>query len=276
MLTLEQKVMRKLSAETLPRNAALPPVKAQMLYGNPETFGSLCHQELNASLQRYCLSLTRSVPDAEDLAQETWTKALGYSKFTHSPNPEALLLRMAKNTWIDTVRRRSSFIRALERSSAAVQQTGTQTGLSGISDIELAFQALCRYLTPLQRAAFVLRDVLGYSAAESAGSLGTTEGAVKAALHRARLALAKVKEELGAGDGPAFPLDADYRAYLRALALAYEQGQIPVMLELLRQEHAAEVTVAVSSSTVQAYYSSTGRSSSAAGGSTQLVLQMAA
>ncbi|MFD1908131.1 hypothetical protein ACFSQ7_35275 [Paenibacillus rhizoplanae] len=43
--------------------------------------------------------------------------------------------------------------------------------------------------------------------------------------------------------------------YLRALAEAYEQGQIPVLLELLRQENAGEVTAAVSTFTVQSVYS---------------------
>ncbi|MNC31692.1 RNA polymerase factor sigma-70 [compost metagenome] len=99
--------------------------------------------------------------------------------------------------------------------------------------------------------AFLLRDVLGYSANEAALQLGTTEGAVKAALYRARQALEAVRKELAA-DGPALPPDADFRLLLAALADAYEQGQIPVMLELLRQEKAAELTMAVSTATVQA------------------------
>ncbi|WP_238654691.1 RNA polymerase sigma factor [Paenibacillus piscarius] len=210
-------------------------------------------QKLGAALHRYCLSLTRSGSEADDLAQETWAKALSYRKFTASTNPEALLLRMARNTWIDHIRRNSALIRAVERSGTAAASTVAVQG--DLTGIELIFQALLAHLTPLQRTALVLRDVLGYSAAEAAGLLDTTEGAVKAALHRARLALVMVREELDSHEGPALPQDADYRAYLRALAQAYEHGQIPVMLELLRQETAKTSASAVSTFTVQAVHS---------------------
>ena len=234
-------------------------------------------QELGLTLHRYCLSLTRSGAEADDLVQDTWTKALGYSKFASSPNPEALLLRIAKNTWIDASRRKISLIRALERSEAGEDSALVQKAEQGdISGIELAFQALIKHLSPLQRTALVLRDVLDYSAAETAVYLKTTEGAVKAALHRARLALAKVRQELTEDEGPALHPDADYRAYLHALADAYEQGQIPVMLELLRQENAAEVTAAVSSATVHALYSGSGRSLLVKGSRTHAGLRMAA
>jgi RNA polymerase sigma-70 factor (ECF subfamily) len=211
-------------------------------------------QELGAVLQRYCQSLTRSSFEADDLAQETWAKALGYPKFLANPNPQALLLRIAKNTWIDAARRKSSLLRALERTEASAVAAGPAAAQGDISGIELAFQTIIKHLSPLQRSAFMLRDVLGYSAAEAAACLKTTEGAVKAALHRARLAAAKVRAELADEDGPALPQGADTRGYLRALAHAYEQGQIPVMLELLRQETAMDTTVAVGTATVQAFY----------------------
>ncbi|WP_054939939.1 RNA polymerase sigma factor [Paenibacillus ihuae] len=208
-------------------------------------------QSLRAALNRYCLALTRSGHEAEDLAQDTWTKVLSYGKFSASPNPEALLLRIAKNTWIDAVRRKASLTRAMGRERSAVEPEAAQ---SSLSEIETAFQALIKHLSPLQRMAFLLRDVLGCSANETAVQLDTTEGAVKAALYRARQALEAVRKELAA-DGPALPQDADFRLLLAALADAYEQGQIPVMLELLRQDRAAELTMAVSTAAVQAQFS---------------------
>ncbi|MNC39891.1 RNA polymerase factor sigma-70 [compost metagenome] len=96
-----------------------------------------------------------------------------------------------------------------------------------------------------------MRDVLDYPAGETAAILGTTEGAVKAALHRARQALGPVRKELAEDEGPAEPQDLDFRILLQALAESYEKGQLPVMLELLRQETAAEMTMAVSSGPVQ-------------------------
>lgn len=208
-------------------------------------------RSLGAALNRYCLALTRSNSEAEDLAQETWLKALSYRKFTLNPNPEALLLRIAKNTWIDIARRKAALGRALEHSQPLTAQTAA---LNSISEVEMAFQALIRHLSPLQRTVFLLRDVLGYSATETAHTLDMSEGAIKAALHRARTALRCVREELQANDGPAVSQNDDFRMLLRALADAYEQGQVPVMLELLRQEKGAGLTVAVSTGTVHAVH----------------------
>lgn len=242
-------------------------------YNTVNHTGEKSLQSLGAVLNRYCLTLTRSSIEAEDLAQETWAKALGYGKFPANPNPEALLLRIAKNTWIDAARRRASLSRALERGHSQAEPLTGGT----ISEIEVAFQALMKHQSPLQRTAFLMRDVLGYSAGETAEQLETTEGAVKSALHRARQALAAVREDLSADGGPAVPLDADYRQLLSALADAYEQGQIPVMLELLRQEHSAELTMAVSTGTVQAlHFASSSRSTAGRSSSTHAGLRMAA
>ncbi|OKP96970.1 RNA polymerase sigma factor [Paenibacillus sp. P46E] len=213
---------------------------------------------LRDALFRYCLSLTRSSLEAEDLAQDTWTKSLAYAKFADNTNPEALLLRIAKNTWIDAIRRKASMGRALERtqaliSSSLVQITDQAPG-EARARIELAFQVLIRHLSPLQRTVFVMRDVLGYSANETAEMLETTGGAVKAALHRARQALGAVRKELAEHEGPARTQDLDFRILLQALAESYEKGQLPVMLELLRQEIKSEMTMAVSTSTVQALH----------------------
>lgn len=103
-------------------------------------------QELGKTLQRYCLSLTRSRFDADDLAQETWAKALGYCKFTISPNPEALLLRIAKNTWIDASRRQGSLIRAMERSGVSSDPASAAAALEELTEMELTFQALLAHL----------------------------------------------------------------------------------------------------------------------------------
>lgn len=208
-------------------------------------------RSLGAALNRYCLALTRSSFEAEDLAQETWVKALSYRKFTLNPNPEALLLRIAKNTWIDSTRRKAALGRALEHSQPLMALAANE---SSISEVEMAFQALIKHMSPLQRTVFLLRDLLGYSASETADALETSEGAVKAALHRARTALEAVRKELQTDEGPAAPEDADFRALLKALADAFEEGQLPVMLELLRQEKTAGLTVAVSSESIQARY----------------------
>ncbi|MBW4082240.1 RNA polymerase sigma factor [Paenibacillus sp. S150] len=235
---------------------------------------------LREALYRYCLSLTRSRVEAEDLAQDTWSKSLAYEKFADNPNPEALLLRIAKNTWIDALRRQASRGRVLEHAHAAAApdhlRIAEPSPENSLTEMELAFQALIRHLSPLQRTVFVMRDVLGYPAGETAEILETTEGAVKAALHRARQALGAVRKELAEGGGPAQPQDMDLRILLRALAESYDKGQLPVLLELLRRETAAEITMAVGYGTVQALHLSGGLSGAGMSAGSMAMLRMAA
>ncbi|WP_342565437.1 RNA polymerase sigma factor [Paenibacillus sp. FSL R7-0345] len=230
-------------------------------------------QLLNTALNRYCLALTRSVQEAEDLVQDTWAKALHYSGWSASPNRQALLLRIAKNTWVDSLRRKSALRRAMERGLQPADAAADKEPHS-LTELETAFHALIKALPPLQLTVFLMRDVLGYPAQDTADLLDTTEGAVKAALYRARQALGAVRKELAA-DGPALPEGSDFRQLLSALAKAYEQGQLPVMLELLRRENAAGITMAAGISTVQARYSALRTAADRTGNSGGGLLRMA-
>ncbi|MFD0675064.1 RNA polymerase sigma factor [Cohnella sp. GCM10027633] len=189
-------------------------------------------RRLQGALGRFCLSLTASRWDAEDLSQETWLKALESEAGLAHANPEAFLLRIARNAWIDRTRQNGARSRALQavRSEAAPYALPDE----GVLGIESALNAIMAHLTPLQCAVWLLRDACGYSAAESALGLGITVGAVKAALHRARAALPAAKEAIAQGTLPA-PLDEGLKDVLRTLAIAYEGGDIGTMLAILRQ-----------------------------------------
>lgn len=191
------------------------------------------------ALHKYCLYLTRSRTDAEDLEQEVLAKTLASAQPDAAPYSDALLLRMARNAWIDGLRRRS----AERRAYARLAPPSLAADSDRPAELEPVFHSLLRHLSPPQRAVFILRDVLDYSAKETARLLAISEGAVKAALHRARQALAAVREELAHDGGPAAPAGPDQRRLLRALAQAYAAGQVPVMLELLRQEPAAALAM---------------------------------
>lgn len=197
--------------------------------------------QLQSMLHRYCLSLTRSGWDAEDLAQETWMKALEKLRSGHS-NPEALVLRIAKNAWLDIGRRQSVLKRKLPLLSV---DTAAGPETPSAASVEMVFQTLLEHLTPLQRAVFLLRDALDYSAAETAELLGTSEGAVKAALHRARQALPALREELER-EGPALPEDPALRERISRMAAAYMGGRIAELIGLAQGDgSAAGVTLTV-------------------------------
>jgi RNA polymerase sigma factor (sigma-70 family) len=198
--------------------------------------GSYGLVSLQATLTRYCLSLTGSPWDAEDLAQDTWVKAIRTLQGPGHHNAEAFMLRIAKNTWIDQTRRKNALsqLLLLERHEAVEADEGS-------FELEMAFGALVKHLSPLQRTVFLLRDVLGYSNAETAEWLRTTAGAVKAALHRARQALHTVNEELRNGS-LSEPKDEGLKVFLRALAAAYQCGDITRLAELAQQDVLQSVT----------------------------------
>jgi RNA polymerase sigma factor (sigma-70 family) len=66
--------------------------------------------------------------------------------------------------------------------------------VQGTEDIEL--NELTRQLTPTQRKAFVLREVLGFSSSETAGLLGTSQVAVRVHVHAARTRLRAMYQEV--------------------------------------------------------------------------------
>lgn len=200
-------------------------------------------EQLHATVRRYCLSITRSGHDAEDLAQDTWLKALPVLWSKGHQNPEALLLRIAKTTWIDQSRRKDVTLKLLQNRIINVDgQIGDSSHT--VFELEQLFHALVKHLPPLQRTVFLLRDVLYYSTTEAAQFLRTTEGAVKAALHRARQSLTFVKRDLiEDGKTESQNSNAVDIAYVQALANAYQMTDIAMLIELMQQEQIVPAVV---------------------------------
>ncbi|MER2137733.1 MAG: RNA polymerase sigma factor [Arthrobacter sp.] len=150
----------------------------------------LAVEPARASVYAYCRSLTSTVWDAEDLLQETLTKALAEASRRYEPirNPEAWLIRIATNTWIDAVRRSSRMSVEWTDSAADVADDGAPDPLVNLA-VESALRQLLHLLPPRERACVVLKDVFSYPLADIAEMLETTPGAVKSALHRGRTAL---------------------------------------------------------------------------------------
>jgi RNA polymerase sigma-70 factor (ECF subfamily) len=102
--------------------------------------------------------------------------------------------------------------------------------------IELAFLAAIQHLPPRQRAVLILRDVLGWSAKETASMLDTSVVSVNSALQRARATLRDrmpaQRTEWAPSSGPS----EEERELLRRYVDAHERTDADALTELLLED----------------------------------------
>jgi RNA polymerase sigma-70 factor (ECF subfamily) len=223
--------------------------------GDEQAFGELT-DPYRVELMLHCYQILGSVADAEDMLQETLLAAWrGLKSFEGRSSLRTWLHRIAANGCLNALRDRSRRPREVPLMPEIPQPTRLTDPvwaepypdvlLDGLPDIapgpearydtkesiELAFITALQHLPPRQRAVLVLRDVLGYPAAEVAGMLDSTEASVKGALQRARAAL---QARLPAGrDSTPLPGSPRERHLAGRFAAAVEDGDIDAVLTLL-------------------------------------------
>lgn len=203
--------------------AALASVLRTSWHGFVDTY-----EPLRSDLYRYCRHLTRSPWDAEDLSQDTMARAfvtLGQMG-APPPNPRAWLFRVASNLWLDHVRRHRR-----EDVGDAPADAKSTDGRDARATREAAGTLLAQ-LAPQERAAVVLKDVFDFSLDEIAEALSTTNGAVKAALHRGRGKLVEPSAESARTPTP---------AVLDAFCAAFNAADIDRLTALLLDTASVEV-----------------------------------
>jgi RNA polymerase sigma-70 factor (ECF subfamily) len=102
--------------------------------------------------------------------------------------------------------------------------------------ISLAFVTALQMLPPRQRAVLILRDVLGFSAAETAGMLSATADSVNSALKRARAAVQDRAEPNRRREPPPLPDSPAERALVARLTTAYQSGDVGQLVALLTDD----------------------------------------
>lgn len=156
-------------------------------------------------LHVHCYRMLASFDEAEDAVQETFLRAWrSRENFEADSFLRAWLYRVATNVCIDMIRSRSRRAQGL-RSFAEIpwlqpypdrlldEIVPTEEEPDAVvvarETIELAFLAALQVLPPRQRAALILRDVMGWPASETASLLETSVAAANSALQRARATL---------------------------------------------------------------------------------------
>lgn len=146
--------------------------------------------QLRPRLHRYCSRMTGSVMDGEDVVQDALFEA--YRKLDSFDDSRSLtpwLFRIAHNRCIDSLRRRRVRSEAEEKAMADAPESSPPPEPHGHS-VSRAVEYLVLSLPPRERGCLLLKDVFDYSLEEVADFLGSTTGAVKAALNRGRAKLA--------------------------------------------------------------------------------------
>ena len=212
-------------------------------------------------LHVYCYRMLGSFDEAEDHVQEVFLRAWrSRERFRGGSSPRTWLYRIATNACLDTLRRDAR--RAGPAPSSAPAGSGPSVAampwvqpypdslldevpadLPGPEAVavsretmSLAFLATLQLLPPRQRAVLILRDVVGWPAADVAGLLDMSVPAVNSALQRARTTL-RDRWPGGRLDwAPAAEPDPEQRRLLQRFIAAHEQADPEALIAVLRHD----------------------------------------
>jgi RNA polymerase sigma-70 factor, ECF subfamily len=206
--------------------------------GNQEAFRSLVEPHW-AGLHAHCYRMLGSPHDAEDALQDSLLRAWrGLPRFQGRSAVRSWLYRITTNVCADAIARRPRRVLPIDFDSPEeVARAGLQDG-QPLPDaryeqreaVELAFAAALQHLAPRQRAVIVLREVLGFSAAETAEALEATPTAVNSALQRARKAVEERLPETSRQAPPRSLRDARAREAVKEFADAIERGDVAAIV----------------------------------------------
>lgn len=207
-------------------------------------------------LTGYCYRMLGSAFEAEDAVQETMVRAWKkFDSFEGRSSVRSWLYRIAGNVCFDMLRSPQRRARPSDLSGPSTADDlpgpplSESTWIGPIPDslmaadpadkavtrdsVKLAFVAALQKLPPKQRAVLVLREVLEWSAAETAELLETSVPSVNSALQRARATVAELDE--GHTDDRD-PLDDKQQELLKDYVAAFENYDLDALTSLLHKD----------------------------------------
>jgi RNA polymerase sigma-70 factor (TIGR02960 family) len=210
-------------------------------------------------LYAHCYRMLGSVQDAEDALQEALLAAWrGLAGFQGRSSLRTWLFRVATNACLRLSSRRPRRMLSSDHGPARSDTRDLGAPVTGPvwlepwpdelptddepdpaaaylrrESVELAFVAALQHLPGIQRAVLILREVLGFTAAEVAGILDTTPASVNSAMQRARATVEqrvppRTQQAELAALGP-----GGRRALVEAFVAAWERADVPALLDLL-------------------------------------------
>jgi RNA polymerase sigma-70 factor, ECF subfamily len=208
---------------------------AEALAGDERAFRAVVGPYRRA-LEVHCYRMLGSIHDAEDVVQDTLLRAWrGFSRFEHRSSVETWLYRIATNACLDELEKRPRRTvepypdDRLEDADTSIADPAARYALH--EGMELAFLTAIQRLPGRQRAILILRDVLGWTAPETAELLDTTVTAVNSALQRARATI-----EAKAPAHRVAPGRGRQRALLERYVDAWKRADMDALLALLRED----------------------------------------
>jgi RNA polymerase sigma-70 factor (ECF subfamily) len=215
-------------------------------------------------LQVHCYRMLGSFADAEDALQDTllaaWQGIGGYAE--ERASLRTWLYRIATNRCLNALRAASRrparewdvpgvqrpeptrlgevvwlepYPSALLEGALPDSPAGPEARYEQTEAISLAFVTALQTLPPRQVAVLILRDVLGFSASEVAGLLGSTVESVTSALKRARASLQRRRDPAGGAEPPPAPGSPAEDAVVTRFVSAWESTSCPRVLTASRR-----------------------------------------
>ncbi|MQY06572.1 ECF RNA polymerase sigma factor SigG [Actinomadura sp. RB68] len=219
-------------------------------------------EPFRTELLAYCYRMLGSVHDAEDLVQEIYLRAWRARERYDAARASlrTWLYRIATNACLTALEGRgrrpmpsglvaesdplAPLVRGenlawLQPLPDSLLDAGDPAGtVIERSSLRLAFAAALQHLSARQRGALILRDVLGFSAAEAAEILGTTTVSVNSSLQQART---RVKEAGVRREPPGEPSAAEQRAWVDRYMKAFAHADVEGIKRLLTDDVVMEM-----------------------------------
>jgi RNA polymerase sigma-70 factor (ECF subfamily) len=217
-----------------------------------------------SELHAHCYRMLGSLHDADDAVQETMLRAWrGLPNFAGPRRLRAWLYKIATNVCLNVIARRPRRRLPTDRGSPArpddepgepitesvwiepypTEEIGVDDGYAvpearyeQREAVELAFIAALQHLPATQRAVLILRDVLGFSAYEAAGTLKTTTAAVTSALQRARNTIDERLPDRSQQSTLRALGDAQVRELVTRYTEAWERGDVAAITAMLADD----------------------------------------